>query len=59
MAGFLATSELSPSPEQIEFRGNFMSEWNFARILFVGLLARIAEYLLNGSPRKVKFHSPL
>jgi hypothetical protein len=24
--------------------------------LFGGLLARIAEYLLNGSPREVKFH---
>jgi hypothetical protein len=28
----------------------------FAVILFGRLLPRIAEYLLNGSPREVKFH---
>jgi hypothetical protein len=57
MAGFLASSELSPSPEQMEFCGNFPSEWNFTGILFGGLLARIAEYSLNVSPREVKFHT--
>jgi hypothetical protein len=31
----------------------------FSEILFGGLLARIAEYSLNGSPREVKFHRPL
>jgi hypothetical protein len=40
----------------MEFCGNFLSKWNFAEILFGGLLARIAKYLLNGSPREVKFH---
>jgi hypothetical protein len=38
----------------MEFCGNFLSKWNFSGILFGGLLARIAEYLLNGSPREVK-----
>ncbi len=57
MAGFLASSESSPSPEQMEFHGNFLSEWNFLGILFGGLLARIAEYLLNGILRDVKFHT--
>jgi hypothetical protein len=52
MAGFPASLELSPSPEQMEFCRNFLSKWNFAGILFGGLLARIAEYLLNGSPRE-------
>jgi hypothetical protein len=56
MAGFLASSELSPSPEQMEFHGNFLSKWNFSGISFGGLLARITEYLLNGSLREVKFH---
>jgi hypothetical protein len=56
MAGFLASSESSPSLEQMEFCGNFLSEWNFSGILFGGLFARIAEYLLNGSPREGKFH---
>jgi hypothetical protein len=58
MAGFLASLELSPSPKQIEFCENFLSEWNFLGILFGGPLARIAEDLLNGSPREVKFHTP-
>ncbi len=40
----------------MEICGNFLSKWNFARILFGRLLARIAKYLLNGSPREVKFH---
>jgi hypothetical protein len=40
----------------MEFCGNFMSEWNFAGISFGRLLVRIAEYLLNGSLREVKFH---
>jgi hypothetical protein len=40
----------------MEFCGNFLSKWNFSGILFGGLLARIAEYLQNGSPREVKFH---
>ncbi len=53
MAGFLASSESSPSLERMEFRGNFLSKWNFAGILFCGFLARIAEYLLNGSLREV------
>jgi hypothetical protein len=57
MAGFLASLELSLSPEQMEFCGNFLSGWNYLGILFGGLLARIAEYLLNGSPREVKFHT--
>jgi hypothetical protein len=56
MAGFPVSLELSPSPEQMEFRGNFLSKWNFVGILFGRLLARIAEYSLNGSPREVKFH---
>jgi hypothetical protein len=56
MAGFLASSESSPSPEQMEFCRIFLSKWNFLGIRFGGLLARIAEYLLNGSPREVKFH---
>jgi hypothetical protein len=59
MAEFVASSELSPSPEQMEICGNFLSKWNFVGILFGGLLARIAKYLLNGSPREVKFHTPL
>ncbi len=50
-------SKLSPSPEQMEFCRNLLSKWNFVGILFGGLLARIAKYLLNGSPREVKFHS--
>ncbi len=57
MAGFLASLESSPSPKQMEFCGNFLSKWNFSGILFGRLLARIAEYLLNGSLRDVKFHS--
>jgi hypothetical protein len=57
MTGFLASSELSPSPEQIEFCGNFLSKWNFTGILFGRLLARITEYLLNWSPREVKFYT--
>jgi hypothetical protein len=57
MAGFPASLELSPSPEQMEFRGNFLSKWNFAGISFGNLLARIAKYFLNGSPREVKFHT--
>jgi hypothetical protein len=57
MAGFLASLESSPSPKQMEFCGNFPSKWKFLGILFGGLLARIAEYLLNGSPREVKFHN--
>jgi hypothetical protein len=40
----------------MEFRGNFLSKWNFSGISFGGLLARIAEYSLNGSPREVTFH---
>jgi hypothetical protein len=56
MAGFLASLELSPRPEQTECHGNFLSKWNFLGILFGRLLARIAEYLLNGSLREVKFH---
>jgi hypothetical protein len=47
MTGFLASSESSPSPKRMELCGNFLSEWNFSEILFGGLLARIAEYLLN------------
>jgi hypothetical protein len=43
----------------MEFDGNFLSKWDFARIYFGGLSARIAEYSLNGSPREVKFHTPL
>jgi hypothetical protein len=57
MAGFLASSETSPSPEQMEFCGNILSKWNFKVILFGRLLTRIAEYLLSGSPIEVKFHS--
>ncbi len=56
MAGFLASSESSLSPEQMEFHGKFLSKWNFSGILFGGLLARIAEYSLNGILRDVKFH---
>jgi hypothetical protein len=59
MVGFLAGLESSPSPKQTKFCGNFLSKWNFSGILFGGLLARIAEYLLNGSLREVKFHTPL
>jgi hypothetical protein len=55
MAGFSASLELSLSPEQMEFHGKFLSKWNFAGILFGGLLARIAKYLINGSLREVKF----
>ncbi len=55
----LASLESSPSPEQMEFHGNVLSKWNFMGILFDGLLARIAEYLLNGSPREVKLHKPV
>jgi hypothetical protein len=40
----------------MEFRRNFLSEWNFVGISFGRLLARIAEYLLNGSLREVKFY---
>jgi hypothetical protein len=40
----------------MEFCGNFLSNWDFSGILFGGLLARIAEYLLNESLREVKFH---
>jgi hypothetical protein len=54
--GISGKLELSPSPEQMEFHQTFLSKQNFAGIFFGGLLARIAEYLLNGSPRKVKFH---
>jgi hypothetical protein len=56
MAGIPASLELSLSPEQIELSGNFLSKQNFAGILFGRLVARIAKYLLNGSPREVKFH---
>jgi hypothetical protein len=56
MVGFPASLESSPSPEQMECRGNFLSKWNFSGILFGRLLARIAEYLLNGSLREVNFH---
>ncbi len=59
MAGFLVSSELSPSPERMEFHGNSLRKRNFLGILFGGLLARIAEYLLNWSLREVKFHTPL
>jgi hypothetical protein len=51
--------EFGAKSEQMEFCRNFLSKWNFAGILFGGLLARIAEYLLNGRPREVKFHTPL
>jgi hypothetical protein len=54
---FLASLESSLSPEQMEFCRNFLSEWNFVGISFGRLLARIAEYLLNGSPREVKFYT--
>jgi hypothetical protein len=57
MAGFLASLESSPSPERKEFCENFLSEWNFLGILFGGLLARIVEYLQNGSLREVEFQS--
>jgi hypothetical protein len=40
----------------MEFHGKFLSKWNFSGILFGGLLARIAEYSLNGILRDVKFH---
>jgi hypothetical protein len=43
----------------MEFCGNFLSIWNFAGISFGGLLARIAKYLLNGSPKEVKFHNKI
>ncbi len=33
-----------------------LSKWNFAGILFGGLLARIANDSLNRSPRGMKFH---
>ncbi len=59
MVGFLASSESSPSPKQMEFHGKFLSKWNFLGILFGRLLARIAEYLLNGILKDVKFHTPL
>ncbi len=58
MVGFPEILESSPSPEQMEFCGNYLSKLVFLGILFGGLLARIAEYLLNGSPREVKFHIP-
>ncbi len=58
MAGFPASSESSLSPEQMYFCGNFLSEWNFAGIPVDRLLVKIAEYLLNGSPREVKSHIP-
>jgi hypothetical protein len=57
MARFLASSESSLSPKQMEFRGNFLSKWNFLGISFGRLLARIAEYLLNRSTREVKFYT--
>jgi hypothetical protein len=57
MAGFLVSLESSPSPERMKFCGDFLSEWNFLGILFGRFLARIAEYLLNGSPRELKFHN--
>jgi hypothetical protein len=41
----------------MEFCGNFLSKWIFWGILFGGLIARISEYSLNGSPKEVKFHS--
>jgi hypothetical protein len=57
IAGFPASSELSPSPEQMEFCKNFLSKWNSTVIPFGGLLVRIAKYLLNGSPSEVKFQN--
>jgi hypothetical protein len=57
MAGFVVSLELSPSLEQMEFCGNFLSKGNFSGILFGRLLARIAECSLNGSPRDMKFHN--
>jgi hypothetical protein len=59
MAEFLVSLESSPSPKRMEFRGNFLSKWNFLGISFGGLLARIAEYLLNGSPGEMKFHTQM
>jgi hypothetical protein len=59
MAGLPASLKSSPSLEQMEFYGNFLGKCNFAGILFGRLLARIAEYLLNGSSREVKFHTIL
>jgi hypothetical protein len=52
MTGFPASLELSPNPEQMEFCGNFLSKWNFLGISIGRLLARIAEYLLNGGPKR-------
>jgi hypothetical protein len=40
MVGFPTSLELSPSPEQMEFCGTFLSEWNFAGISFGGLSAK-------------------
>jgi hypothetical protein len=57
MAGFLASLESSLSPEQMEFCRNFLKKWDFLGILSGGLLARITEYLLNGSLREVNFHT--
>jgi hypothetical protein len=54
--GFPASSESSPSLEQMEFRKNFLSKWNIVGLLFGRLLARIAKCFLYGSPREVKFH---
>jgi hypothetical protein len=59
MVEFLASLESSLSPEQMEFCANFLSKWDLLGTLFGRLLARIAEYLLNESPREVKFHTPL
>jgi hypothetical protein len=44
-----ANGILQEFPEQMELIGNLVG----------GILARITEYLLNGSPREVKFHTPL
>jgi hypothetical protein len=59
MVGFLASSKLRPSPKQMESCMNSLRKRNFLGILFGGLVARIAEYSLNGSPREVKFHTRL
>ncbi len=44
-----ANGILREFPEQIEFLGNFV--WR--------TFSKNAEYLLIGSPREVKFHTPL
>jgi hypothetical protein len=59
MVGFLVSLDLSPSLEQMEVCWNFLIEWNLLGISFGGLLAKIAEYLLNWSPREVKYHTLL